>query len=89
MSKHVALLKDSTHILSCLYKNAEISVSLNILIKTGILSLKQFLCNSLVFLERSLSILKDEDLQGREETIFATFSVMRFFEHSITPSVNS
>ena len=28
----------------------------------------------------SPSILKDENLQGREKTIFTVFSVMKFFE---------
>ena len=32
----------------------------------------------------SLSILKDENLQGREKAIFIIFYVMKFFEHNIT-----
>ena len=32
----------------------------------------------------SLSVLKDENLQGKENAIFTMFSVMKLFEHNIT-----
>ena len=32
----------------------------------------------------NLSILKDEEMQGREKAIFKIFSVMKFFVHNVT-----
>ena len=59
-------------------------MSLKIIIKTGVLSFKEFLHNSFVFAKTSLRILKDEKLQGREKAIFKIFYVMKFFVHNVT-----
>ena len=58
-------------------------MSTKVFIKTGILNPNKFLYNSFVCAEMNLSILMDENLQGRKKVIFAVFSMMKFFEHNI------
>ena len=59
-------------------------MSLDIFIKAGVSSLKQFLFNYFAFAEMSLSFLIDKILQERKKAIFTMFSVMNFFEHNVT-----
>ena len=59
-------------------------MSLKIIIKTDVLSFKEFLHNSFMFAKTNLSILKDEEMQGREKSIFKIFSVMKVFVHNVT-----